>query len=89
MNIQQGWAFMSADFSVQSSGKSGATGEVWLIRSPQDRARWHTLAEDEQDNIDLYVVGNGLTLEDAIQDANSRAAEARHFDDLRQPENQP
>ena len=82
MNIHPGWMFMSADFSVQAGGKPQSMGEVWLIRSPADRARWHMLTEDEKDEIELYAVGTGITLEDAIQDANRRASETPHFEDL-------
>lgn len=80
MDIEEGWRFQSADFSVQAGGKPGATGFVTLVRSPEEKARWHQMSEDEKEDDSgppLYVIGHGITLEDAIVSANLAAAHAR------------
>ena len=80
MNIEDGWRFQSADFSVQAGGKYNATGLVTLVREPKERERWHQMPEEmkEDDNgPPLYVIGHGMTLEDAIVNANLAAAHAK------------
>ena len=80
MNIEEGWRFQSADFSVQAGGKDYATGFVTLVRDPVEKERWHQMTEDEKEIDDgppLYVIGHGMTLEDAIVSANLAAAHAK------------
>ena len=80
MDIEDGWRFASADFSVQAAGMSGdAVGSVTLVRSPDERNRWHSLPEemkDDGDGPDLYVTRQGLTFEEALANANLAAAHA-------------
>ena len=80
MNIEEGLVFQSADFSVQANGKDNATGIVTLVRTPAEKTRWHKMSEEmkEDDNgPPLYVIGHGMTLEDAIVNANLKAAHAK------------
>lgn len=80
MDIEYGWRFQSADFSVQAGGKDSATGIVTLVRDPSEKARWHQMSEEMKDDDDghpLYVVGHGTTLEDAVVNANLKAAHAK------------
>lgn len=80
MNIEEGWRFHSADFSVQANGKDNATGIVTLVREPAEKARWHKMPEEIKEGEDappLYVIGHGMTLEDAIISANLAAAHAK------------
>jgi hypothetical protein len=80
MNIEEGWRFHSADFSVQANGKDNATGIVTLVREPTEKARWHKMPEEIKEGEDappLYVIGHGMTLEDAIISANLAAAHAK------------
>ena len=84
MEIEAGWRFQSADFSVQASGKDSATGIVTLVRAPAEKARWHQMPEDlkEADNgPPLYMIGHGITIEDAIASANIAAAHAKPIPD--------
>ena len=81
MIIEEGWCFQSADFSVQASGKR-ASGFVTLVRDPAEKARWHTLPEELKEGESappLYAIGHGMTLEDAIKNANLAAARARQI----------
>ena len=85
MKIEEGWNFYSADFSVQASGKQNAVGSVTLVRSPDDREKWNKLpdAVKEYDKSpELYVTGRGLTLEDALINANLAAAHALPIPDV-------
>ena len=80
MNIEEGWRFQSADFSIQAGGNETATGFVTLVRSPEEKARWHKMSEEDKEDDNgppLYVVGHGMTLEDAIVSANLVAAHAK------------
>lgn len=81
MNITHGWRFFSADFSVQANrGDDDVYGHVMLMREPTDRFRWHQMPEDAKaadDGPPLYVVGRGLTLEDAVHAANAAALRAK------------
>ncbi len=79
MNIGKGWCFHTADFSLQAAGHS-ETGGVMLVRDMANRAKWHKLPEELQESEDgpeLYVSGEGETVEDAIDDANLSAARAK------------
>lgn len=83
MNIEDGWRFYTADFSIQASGKvgkHGSTGRVMLVRAPEEKARWNMLSDEEMDAPDcpeLYIVGRGVTFEEAIANANLMASHAR------------
>ena len=80
LKIVAGWCFMSADFSVQASGKYIATGSVTLVREPTEKAKWHKMTEEDKEDEngpELYVVGHGMTIEDAIRDANQKAVHAK------------
>ena len=80
MNVEEGWRFQRADFSVQASGKDNATGFVTLVRAPAEKTRWHKMSEEMKEDDDgppLYVIGHGMTLEDAIISANLAAAHAK------------
>ena len=78
MTIEEGWRFFSADFSVQANGKDKATGIVTLVRAPAEKTRWHKMPEEmKDDGPPLYVIGHGMTLEDAINSANLSAAHAK------------
>ncbi len=82
IEIVNGWRFQSADFSVQASGKDTASGIVTLVRSPDDKTRWHDMPEELKDDDygpPLYVVGHGMTLEKAITDANLKASLAKRI----------
>lgn len=79
-NIEEGWRFYSADFSIQANGDDDAKGIVVLVRAPSEKARWREMSEDMKDADDgppLYVTGRGMTLEKAIIDANLVAAHAK------------
>lgn len=82
MDIENGWSFLSADFSVQSCGKSSASGIVTLVRSPSEKDRWHKMPDDVKD-VDnnncppLFVIGHGMTLKEAIINANIAAINAK------------
>lgn len=73
MNIETGWRLNSADFSIQATGHD-CNGWVQLVRDPESKKLWHKLPEHLQDDVPLYVTGNGKTLEDAIISANNMAA---------------
>lgn len=80
MNIEDGWRFCSADFSIQALGDDAATGSVLLVRDPSERDRWYQMSDDVKESDDgppLYVIGHGMTIEDAIVSANLVAAHAK------------
>ena len=80
MDIENGWQFYCADFSVRANGKSTASGTVTLVRDPIERARWHNLPEsvdEDDDGPPLYVRGHGMTIEEASHAANLAAANAK------------
>lgn len=80
MKILDGWLFYCADFSIQATGRRGSYGRVMLLRSQEDRAKWHSMPDEIKDSLDcpeLYVHGKGATLEEAIADANKMAANAK------------
>jgi hypothetical protein len=79
MNIESGWRFSTADFSMIACGKN-QPGTVRFIRSPEEVDKWHRMIEElkEDDNgPPLYVTGEGMTLEEAIINANMAAAHAK------------
>jgi len=74
--VVDGWVFLSADFSLQASGKPNATGIVTLVRSPSEKKKWHNLPEEVKEDVNgpaLYVIGHGLTFYDALDNANYKA----------------
>jgi len=78
MNIETGWRFMSADFSIQAAGHPVA-GHVALVRSPKELVRWHKMPEpmkEDDSGPPIYVNGSGMTIEKAIINANMAAAHA-------------
>ena len=78
MDIEKGWRFSSADFSVLANGGC-LPGNVSLVRCPEDKKRW-LLMDDELKEDDegppLYVTGIGMTFEEAIASANLAASHA-------------
>lgn len=73
MNIENRWRFYAADFSVNASSNNPRRGNVTLVRCPDDVAAWHKIVneiEDEDDFPELYAIGKGLTLEEALVNAN-------------------
>lgn len=66
--IPKGWAFSSADFSLQVSGASDS-GSVMLVRGGMARVGWHQLTEAQKELIPLYVSGTGKTIAQAIANA--------------------
>ena len=72
MEIANGWKFYSADFSI-NVGDPLRDGSVSLRRDPDGLQRWLE-AVDKIDDADdypaLWVVARGLTLENAIINAN-------------------
>lgn len=80
MNIEDGWLFWSADFSVQASGNGTEKGSVNLCRSPKQRKLWHKMPEGIYESDDcppLIVSGRGVTFEEALTNANLAAAHAK------------
>ena len=80
IQIEAGWRFMSADFSVQANGKDSASGFVTLVRDPDEKSKWHNLPEkirEDDDGPPLYVVGHGHTLNEAITNANLMASHVK------------
>ena len=80
MVIEDGWKFHSADFSVQSHLGDNNNGQVVLVRSPSERKRWHKMSDRLKDDLDgppLFVTGVGVTLKEAIENANKIARQAQ------------
>ena len=75
MNIETGWRFYGADFSLQADGVS-RQGRVQLVRDIDSRKLWHLLPDNLQDEVLLFVSGVGTTIEDAMISANMAAAHA-------------
>jgi len=69
-----GWCFLSADFSSQAMGKN-CYGTVIFIRDDDQRLLWHDLSEEDKEKIPLYVEGNGVTIAEAIEEAEARIEE--------------
>lgn len=79
MEIVSGWKFLSADFSILAAG-GNTPGRVTLVRSPEDRVRWHQMTEEQKEDEngpELYVYGRGLTFEEALREANENAVKAK------------
>ena len=77
MDIEKGWVFYSADFSVNATKGDASDGRITLIRIPADVAQWHKITdtiEDSDDYPELYVNGYGYSIEDAVTNANLKAA---------------
>lgn len=82
MNIENGWCFLTADFSMQAAGKR-KTGSVMFVRDSENREKWHKLDDDLKETDDcpeLYITGQGETIEEAIINANLVAAHAKPID---------
>ena len=80
IRIEPGWNFNSADFSVQANGNPNTKGTVLLVRSQPSKERWHHMPyylQEDDDGPPLYVSGTGMTLEEAITNANLAAAHAK------------
>lgn len=69
--VPEGWAFSTADFSVQASGSS-KYGYVTLKRDAKGSAAWHALDDMQKDATELYLYGKGETVAEAIADAVSK-----------------
>jgi hypothetical protein len=79
MNIENGWCFSAADFSLQAAGKS-KTGRVVLVRDTLNKAKWHKQTDELKESDDcpeLFITGEGVTLDEAIVSANLSAAHAK------------
>ena len=82
MDVVKGWVFNTADFSMKAHGKSD-TGRVTLVRDIENRKKWHALPDhviESDDCPPLEVIGRGRTFEEAVKDANSKAAKAPAID---------
>lgn len=80
MKIENGWAFNSADFSIQAIRNCQSKGRVLFIRAHPDYSRWFEMEQELKEADDgppLYVVGYGMTLGEAITNANLAAAHAK------------
>ena len=78
MNIEDGWRFSTADFSIIAGGGKIA-GSVMLIRSPENLAKWMKLPDEIKEPDDcppLHISGRGMTFEEAVCNANLKAAHA-------------
>ena len=79
ITIENGWCFSTADFSIRASGRPNANGRVVLIRDPSQKKIWHEIINELDADGDewppLNVQGEGLTIEDAIENANRMARE--------------
>jgi hypothetical protein len=71
--VPDGWVFYSADFSCVVSGRT-LKGQIMLKRDPSGEKWWHSLTEEQQEETDLYVRGNGVTIQSAIDEAASKIA---------------
>ena len=88
MDIEQGWAFLSADFSMQAAG-SRDTGTVMLVRTSFERIRWHGMPDELKEDAtgpELYAHGSGRTVEEAVINANLVASHAKPIPDLTNPD---
>ena len=78
--IEDGWSFNSADFSVQAKTDQRSKGNVTLVRDMEQQLLWHKVIdniEDEDDWPKLYVTATGMTIEEAILNANFKARYAQ------------
>lgn len=75
VNIEPGWQFLSADFSLVVKGRG--RGSVTLVRA--DKQAWYAMSyelKESEDGPPLFIQGFGMTLWRAIEDANNNAAKA-------------
>lgn len=73
-----GWALHTADFSLQAAGM-GETGTVRLVRDAEHRALWHLQPDSDKEAKDgpaLYAFGEGVTFQEAMQNAAIAALSA-------------
>ena len=80
IEIEEGWRFDSADFSVRAARDNDADGNVLLVRDKESKAAWHRLPEyvkEDDDGPALYATGRGKTIEEAVAMANTAARNAR------------
>ena len=59
--IPRGWKFVSADFSMSP--------RITLTRDFNGLCWWHTLTEMEQKEKPIYIIGIGVDLQTALDDA--------------------
>jgi hypothetical protein len=71
--VPEGWKMYSADFSMQASGRE-ITGSVTLIRDHDGRKEWHKLSDEDREQVALYAIGYGITVDEATEDAAQAAA---------------
>lgn len=71
--IPDGWALLSADFSIIANGGSNP-GSVTLIRTGTDRKNWHAYAD--ADEVPLYAYGGGMNYDEALRSAINQASAA-------------
>lgn len=79
LTVPAGWAFNAADFSCIAAGRP-QPGNVTLVRDATYKRYWHAMPEamrEADDGPPLYVVGRGMTLDAAMQDAITKALAAR------------
>lgn len=79
MKAIAGWEFYTADFSVPAMSGRG-NGRVAFVRDREGCVKWHAMPETMQESgPPLYVYGEGPTLDEAFDKANSNAALAQGF----------
>lgn len=81
LDIPAGWAFNAADFSCIANGNP-IPGNVCLVRDVEHKRYWHAMPEalrEADDGPPLYVCGRGMTLDEAMQDAITKARGARQI----------
>jgi hypothetical protein len=71
--VPEGWTLYSADFSLQASGKS-ENGRVMLIRDNDGRKEWYKLSDEDREQVALYAIGYGVTVNEATEDASQAAS---------------
>ncbi|WP_426287533.1 hypothetical protein [Luteibacter sp. E-22] len=73
--VPGGWVFISADFSTLASGQT-KSGRVLIQRDKAGTTWWHSLTEDQRESTQLYIYGEGETIQSAIDDAVSKIVAA-------------
>ena len=75
IEIQKGWNFNTADFSLIASGQKNRNGTVHLIREPSQKELWHEQIDGIEEDLwpPLYATGQGKTIEEAVACANANA----------------
>jgi hypothetical protein len=77
MKIEKGWRFYSADFSINANEGNMYYGQVMFRRNSKNAKLWHLMSDELKDTgPPLFVSGKGITLEEAIKDANKNARNA-------------